>query len=994
MSNTINTAQYLTQRLAGLSASRVDTTTPTNFSTQNVAPTTSAFNIKTGDFGNLLLRDTISRSAELVGVVQVTREDLDNIANFLEDIVSRVDTLNSLSTNDPAWSSINDEIHDLEIELSNYLGSRNTQTPDVAMNYSPLENLTERYFDTTIVDSQFPQLANSEIAALEVDFSAIFESVHTAETCPICAAAKGDLNDDISALAGPALNNTNVTQAVGTQNSGVSYIETLRMANKWDLTAGETLSYSYYDANSPVPYLNYPAGGVNPPLAVSSMIAFQASLDTAFNLWDQASAITLEKVTESGTTVGEMRMAYTDNTQTPQGSAAYAFGPGNSTVNGDIWFDRTQPSNQAFNQGDYGFMTALHEIGHALGLSHPFGGSASGATLPANVDNIRNTLMSYTNTDRNLILSVASDGQGGWTANFTTGVYASTPMLYDVETVEFLYGDSTTTRATDTTYSWTTSPQILETIVDSGGVDTIDASNQTKANIINLNAGAFSSIGYWSQADQLTYYEGVYGGNTRATLQNFINSANNAYGVSDVLYTGADNVAIAYSAVIENAVGGSAADTITGNSANNRLKGNAGNDSLIGGGGTDTAVFVGNYANYTIAQAGGNWTIQDNTGNEGLDTVTSVRYLEFADLTWDLTTGASTTPAGGGGGGGGAGASSSADTSYRRYVGATRNNSASSDGLTSKISSSKESILNAAPSNAVSGGVGADILVGSEGDDVLTGGSGDDDVQAGGGNDLIVGGNGEGNDIYVGGSGEDTIKYSSARSGIVVNLDMGVAGSQGGGDSAGIGVDVLAEIENIIAGHHDDYLVGNSANNKIAGNGGNDIIDGGSGTDTAVFDGARNSYKIEAVNGGYLIKGAGQAAFVTNIEQLQFSDGVYDLADNKLTPSTVTGAVASKQVDISTQAGASKAIDAFDKALAYVNTQRASLGAVMNVLEKRINVMTTERTNTKQSYSRIKDTDYAYESTALAKQMILQQAGQAMLAMANQSSSEVMALLK
>ncbi|MFY8055036.1 MAG: M10 family metallopeptidase, partial [Limnohabitans sp.] len=592
------------------------------------------------------MRDTISRSAELVGVVQVTREDLDNIANFLEDIVSRVDTLNTLSTNDPAWSSINTEIHDLEIELSNYLGSRNTQTPDVAMNYSPLENLTERYFDTTIADSQFPQLANSEIAALEVDFSAIFESVHTADTCPICAAAKGDINDDISALAGPALNNTNVTQAVGTQTSGVSYIETLRMASKWDLTAGETLSYSYYDANSAVPYLNYPAGGVNPPLAVSSMIAFQASLDTAFNLWDQASAITLEKVTESGTTVGEMRMAYTDNTQTQAGSAAYAFGPGNSTVNGDIWFDRTQASNQAFNQGDYGFMTALHEIGHALGLSHPFGGSASGATLPANEDNIRNTLMSYTNTDRNLVLSVASNGQGGWTANFTTGVYASTPMLYDVETVEFLYGDSTTTRVTDTTYSWTTSPQILETIVDSGGVDTIDASNQTKANIINLNAGAFSSIGYWSQADQLTYYQGLYGGNTTATLQNFITSANNGYGVSDVLYTGADNVAIAYSAVIENAVGGSAADTITGNSANNRLKGNAGNDSLTGGGGTDTAVFTGNYANYTIAQAGANWTIQDNTGNEGLDTVTSVRYLEFADLTWDLTTGASTTPAG------------------------------------------------------------------------------------------------------------------------------------------------------------------------------------------------------------------------------------------------------------------------------------------------------------------------------------------------------------
>jgi flagellin-like hook-associated protein FlgL len=990
MSNTINSAQYLTQRLAGLTASRLETNSPSNFSTQNIPPSQSAFSIKSGDYGNLLLRDTISRSAELVGVVQVAREDLDNIANYLVDILSRVDVLNSLSVNDPARQTTNDEIHDLEIGLSNYLGSRTTQTPDVAIKYSPLENLTERYFETSIANTQFPQLAYNEIAALEIDFSAMFASVHSSETCPICAVAKGDVNTEAPLLAAPTTNSTNVTFAVGTQSSGVSYIETLRMGNKWDLTAGETLSYSYYDSNSAVPYVGYPAGGVDPPAAVSSLIAFQSSLDSAFNLWDQSSALTLEKVVEAGTAVGEMRVAYTDNTQTPAGSAAYAFGPGNSTVSGDIWFDRTQSSNQAFTQGDYGFMTALHEIGHALGLSHPFdGGSATQATLAANDDNLRNTLMSYTNTDRNLVLTVADNGQGGWTANFSTGVYASTPMLYDVKTVEFLYGDSTTTRTTDSTYSWSASPRIIETIVDSGGVDTIDASNQTRTNIINLNSGSFSSICYWSQADQLSYYQSQYGGNTSVTLQNYITSTNTAYNVSDVLYTGADNIAIAYSAVIENAVGGSAADTIIGNSVNNRLKGNAGNDSLTGGGGTDTAVFTGNYANYTITQSGGSWTVQDNVGTEGLDTVTGVQYLEFADLTWDLTTGASTTPPAGGGG-----STASSDTSYRRYVGATRNNSLTNDGLTAKISSSKESILNAAPSNAISGSAGADILVGSEGDDVLAGGAGDDDVHAGAGNDLIVGGNGEGNDIYVGDSGEDTIKYSSARSGIVVNLEMGVAGSQGGGDAAGIGIDVLAEIENIIASHHDDYLVGNAANNKIAGNGGNDIIDGGAGLDTAVFDGARNSYKIATVSGGYVIRGAGQSAYVTSVEQLQFSDGVYDLINSQLTPSTLTGVGTSKQVDISTQAGASKAIDAFDKALAYVNLQRASLGAVMNVLEHRVNVMTTERTNTKQSYSRIKDTDYAHETAALAKQMILQQAGQAMLAMANQSSSNVMALLK
>lgn len=988
MSNTINTAQYLTQRLAGLTARRVDSAVPTNFSAQNTQPSQSAYDIKAGDYGNLLLRDTISRSAELVGVVQVSREDLDNIANYLEDIVSRVDALNSLSANDPAWQRTNAEIHDLEIDLSNYLGSRTTQTPDVAINYSPLENLTERYFETTAESTQFTQLATGDIAALEVDFSAVFSSVHNAETCPICAAASSDLNSAATLMAAPTTNSTNVTQAVGSQNSGVSYIETLRMGNKWDLTTGETLSYSYFDSSSNVPYIGYPAGGVNPPAAISSLIAFQSNLDTAFNLWDQSSALTLEKITELGTSVGEMRVAYTDNTQTPPGSAAYAFGPGNGTINGDIWFDQTQTSNQAFNQGDYGFMTALHEIGHALGLSHPFdGGSATQATLSANVDNIRNTLMSYTNTDRNLVLTVTNNGQGGWTANFSTGVYASTPMLYDVETIEYLYGDSTSTRAADSTYSWSASPKILETIVDSGGVDTIDASNQSRTNTINLNSGAFSSIGYWSQADQLAYYQSLYGGNTAQTLQNYITSSNAAYGTSDVLYTGADNISIAYSAVIENAIGGSASDSIVGNAINNRLKGNAGNDSLTGGGGTDTAVFGGSYTNYTITQSGGSWTVQDNIGTDGLDTLTGIQYLEFSDLTWDLTTGASTAPQPG------ASVSSLMDVSYRRYVGATRYNSVANDGLTAKISASKESILNASPSNVISGGAGADILVGSDGDDVLAAGAGDDDVQAGAGNDLIIGGNGEGDDIYIGGSGEDTIKYSSARSGIIVNLELGVAGSQGGGDSAGIGVDVLADIENIIASHSDDYLTGNYLNNKIAGNGGNDIIDGGAGVDTAVFEGASSSYKIESINSGYIVKGQGQTTFLTNIEQLQFADGIFGLVSGQSTDQKIH-TINVKQVDISTQAGASKALDAFDKALSYVNAQRASLGAMMNVLERRINVMTNDRTNTKQSYSRITDTDYAYESAVLARQMILQQAGQAILAMSNQSSKDILTLLK
>ena len=65
-------------------------------------------------------------------------------------------------------------------------------------------------------------------------------------------------------------------------------------------------------------------------------------------------------------------------------------------------------------------------------------------------------------------------------------------------------------------------------------------------------------------------------------------------------YHGADNLAIARSATIENAVGGSANDTITGNSSNNEITGGSGDDTLNGGAGEDTAIYSGEFASYTI----------------------------------------------------------------------------------------------------------------------------------------------------------------------------------------------------------------------------------------------------------------------------------------------------------------------------------------------------------------------------------------------------------
>ena len=100
------------------------------------------------------------------------------------------------------------------------------------------------------------------------------------------------------------------------------------------------------------------------------------------------------------------------------------------------------------------------------------------------------------------------------------------------------------------------------------------------------------------------------------------------------------------------------------------------------------------------------------------------------------------------------------------------------------------------------------------------------------------------------------------------------------------------------------------------------------------------------------------------------------------------------QISLTTVAGASRALSVIDSALEYVNAERSKLGAVENRLEHTINNLTNIVTNTQASRSRIMDTDYAAETTELARSQIIQQAATAMLAQANQQPQSVLSLLQ
>jgi flagellin len=112
-----------------------------------------------------------------------------------------------------------------------------------------------------------------------------------------------------------------------------------------------------------------------------------------------------------------------------------------------------------------------------------------------------------------------------------------------------------------------------------------------------------------------------------------------------------------------------------------------------------------------------------------------------------------------------------------------------------------------------------------------------------------------------------------------------------------------------------------------------------------------------------------------------------------MTAGTVTGQTVSS-VDISSQSGAQNALTILDTAINTVTNSRANLGAYQNRFSAAISNLETTSTNLQASRSRILDTDYAKETTMLAKSQIVTQAATAMLAQANQSAQSVLALLK
>jgi len=98
--------------------------------------------------------------------------------------------------------------------------------------------------------------------------------------------------------------------------------------------------------------------------------------------------------------------------------------------------------------------------------------------------------------------------------------------------------------------------------------------------------------------------------------------------------------------------------------------------------------------------------------------------------------------------------------------------------------------------------------------------------------------------------------------------------------------------------------------------------------------------------------------------------------------------------DVSSATAANALLTSLDTELESISSARSGLGAGQNRLETVVNTLTSNVTNLSDARSRIEDTDYSAETTALAKAQILSQASTAMIAQANQSQQNVLSLLR
>ena len=170
---------------------------------------------------------------------------------------------------------------------------------------------------------------------------------------------------------------------------------------------------------------------------------------------------------------------------------------------------------------------------------------------------------------------------------------------------------------------------------------------------------------------------------------------------------------------------------------------------------------------------------------------------------------------------------------------------------------------------------------------------------------------------------------------------------------------------------------------------------------TASLD-ATGKLQLASLSGNFSVAPAGTGTAADLLANTGLTEGLTGAMDPALPPAVTVGTsweagaaeTGFADLDVTSALGADNALAAMDAALQAINSARADLGAVQNRFTSTIANLNTSSENLTAARSRIRDTDYAVETAELTRTQILQQAGTAMLAQANQVPQSVLSLLK